>query len=467
MLPPIKPLGGAALVALCTLPPMAWLWGFTVDDALISARVAHHLATGHGYRFNSAGPVVDAVTPLGWAPLLAPFAGREVWAGLLAAKWLGAAAWFVSAAWFGARLARLGNRALLVGASSLLTTVPLAAWAVAGMETGLVTALATFALGRGAWARGALALAAALRPELLPWALTLSAGGALLTPGTAAERVRRTLGVLGFVLAPFIAVAATRVFVFGEAYPLSLLAKPSDASSGFRYALGALALSGPVWLVVAGFAWREISAHARLIALAALVHCAALVVAGGDWMPFYRLFVPVLPGLVWVGAELAQRSSRLATGLRLTFAFGVSLLLAVMLGPSARQVDVQRRALIDGAEPLLRGAERVATLDVGWVGAATAATVVDLAGVTDPFVARLPGGHTSKRLPDGFLEARRVDALVLLAEAPAAATSLSELRLVRAVEARVPGLASAERFRTVGILPLRGTRQSYVVARRD
>ncbi|MDF3071929.1 MAG: hypothetical protein K0R38_7530, partial [Polyangiaceae bacterium] len=50
---------------------MAWLWGFTVDDALITARVAWHLANGAGYRFNAGGPVVDAVTPLGFAVLLA------------------------------------------------------------------------------------------------------------------------------------------------------------------------------------------------------------------------------------------------------------------------------------------------------------------------------------------------------------------------------------------------------------
>src|SRR4051812_8801381 len=53
------------------LPVAIWLWGFTVDDALISARVAAHLAQGLGYRFNPHGSVTDAVTPLGYAWLLA------------------------------------------------------------------------------------------------------------------------------------------------------------------------------------------------------------------------------------------------------------------------------------------------------------------------------------------------------------------------------------------------------------
>lgn len=444
---------------------MVWLWGFTVDDALISARVAHQLATGHGYRFNPAGPIVDAVTPLGWAPLLAPFAARDPWSALLAAKWLGAGAWLIAAGYLGTRLAVLGMRSFALGATALFTTIPLAAWAVAGMETGLVTALATFALGSGHGARLALGVVAGLRPELAPWALTLTLGEALSAQGALPERLRRAFVGLGFALGPFVLVAVARQWLFGAAYPLSLLAKPSDLSSGLRYAFGALALSGPPWLVVAGPAWRRVSRQGRVIAVAALVHTLALAMAGGDWMSLYRLFVPVLPGLVLVGAELARNASRLATGVRLAFALGASALLAIWIAPSARHVGAQRRALIDGAAPLLAGAERIATLDVGWVGAATEATLVDLAGVTDPSVARLAGGHTSKRLPESFLEARRVDALVLLAEAPKLA-DLSEIQFARVVEQRVPELASAERFRAVGILPLRGTRQSYVVLRR-
>ncbi|HWA74975.1 MAG TPA: hypothetical protein VG937_21690 [Polyangiaceae bacterium] len=445
---------------------MAWLWGFTVDDALISTRVAHQLATGHGYRFNPSGPIVDAVTPLGWAPLLVPFAASGPWAALLAARWLGAGAWFLTAAYLGLRFAALGTRAVVVGVLALLATVPLAAWAVAGMETGLVTALATLSLARGFLARLSLGLCAALRPELLPWALTVTLGDALVGSESTAKRLRSAVSALALALGPFVVVALLRDLLFGAAYPLSLLAKPSDLSSGLRYALGGLLLSGPFWLLAAGPAFGRLSGRGRVQAVAALVHVFALALAGGDWMSLYRLFVPVLPSVILVGAELAQRSSRFASGVRLALALGASAVLAISLGPSARGVLAQRRELIEGAGPLLAGARRVAALDVGWVGAATAATIVDLAGVTDPTVARLAGGHTSKRLPDSFLEAREVDAVVLLAEAPTFAP-LSEQRFPRIVERRVPTLASAELFRVVGILPLRGTRQHYLVARRD
>jgi hypothetical protein len=372
----------------------------------------------------------------------------------------------LAAAYLGLRFAALGTRALVVGVLALLATVPLGAWAVAGMETGLVTALSTLALARGSFARLSLGLCAALRPELAPWALTLTLGDALLTSGSGAQRLRAALLGLALALGPFVLVALIRSFLFGAAYPLSVLAKPSDLSSGLRYALGGLLLSGPPWLLVAGPTLGRLSGRARVQALAALVHVLALALAGGDWMSLYRLFVPVLPSVILVGAELAQQSSRFANGLRLAFALGTSALLAVSLGSSARGVQAQRRELIEGAAPLLAGARRVAALDVGWVGAATPASVVDMAGVTDPSVARLSGGHTSKRLPDSFLEAREIDALVLLAEAPTFAP-LSEQHFPRLVERRVPALASAEHFRVVGILPLRGTRQHYLVARRD
>ena len=72
--------------AAAALVGVALAWGFAVDDALISGRVAHHLASGLGYRFNPSGPSVDCVTPLGWALLLAPLASTSAWQAVSAAS---------------------------------------------------------------------------------------------------------------------------------------------------------------------------------------------------------------------------------------------------------------------------------------------------------------------------------------------------------------------------------------------
>lgn len=447
--------------------PMVWLWGFTVDDALITARVAHHLAVGVGHRFNADGAVVDAVTPLGFSFLLAPFAASGPLAALSAAKVLGAAAWVGAAGWLAAELRRFGALALFAGAALLALTIPLAAWAVAGMETALVTALATAALGRSRFAALGAGLAAGLRPELAPWAVVLVASRALFEGRASARSPLAGLAApLAASVGPLVLVALVRSLVFGQAYPLAALAKPSDAAHGLYYAAGALLFSGPPVLLVARRAYRDASPRTRAIAVAAGAHVVSLVLVGGDWMPLYRLFVPVLPGIVLAGAELLVRSrSRVLVASKLVVAFGVAGLTAVRSGPSAARVGAQRAALIAAARPALAGARSIAALDVGWVGAASAASIVDLAGVTDPGIALLPGGHTTKRLPSGLLESRSVDALVVLAE-NAALVPLAELEVARGVEARLGALASAEHFQPTAVIPLVGTRRAYVVYRR-
>src|SRR5258706_15382082 len=103
---------GALLGVLAAVPAAVYLRGFTVDDALIPARYAAHIARGLGYRFNAYGPSTDGVTPLGWAYLLALFAGRGPLAALQAARLMGAAAWLLAAGFIGTCVASLpGSRA--------------------------------------------------------------------------------------------------------------------------------------------------------------------------------------------------------------------------------------------------------------------------------------------------------------------------------------------------------------------
>jgi len=443
-------LGGIVAVALMTCATAA-LWGFTVDDALITARVASHLARGFGYRFNASGPVVDAVTPLGFAYLLAPFASAGPLAGLAAAKWLGAIS--VTAACFalGRRILQRTSAAYGVGLLlCLAVTAPLAAWAVAGMETGLVTALAIVALGNGAVADLAAALAAGLRPELAPWCACVRLG-LRLESGLALGRAAASAGV---VLGAVLLVAALRTSVFGRAAPLAVFAKPSDLDHGLSYAVHAFVQTGLPLLSLAPISlWRG-ARLARVIVLSGLVHFAALALAGGDWMSLYRLAVPVLPSFVLAAAELWRVAPAWASWSRLAVASAMSLYLSSALAGAARGVGPDRERLIEAAREPLRGARVVAALDVGWVGAVADYTVVDLAGVTDVGVAMLPGGHTSKRVSDALLRTRNVDALVLLDEPRR-----------REVERRVALLPTAEAFRVVARLPFDSGRQRYVVLR--
>jgi hypothetical protein len=449
---PAERLRGALLGLLAALPWVAVLTGFTVDDALVTARVASHFSQGLGYRFNPGGPVVDAVTPLGFAHLLAAFGAGDSLDMLGRARILGVLGWFGAAAllgaWVAPSLARWRRSVVLVVLSAC---APLSAWAWSGMETGVVTLLATLAL----WPRfgaGFAGVAAALRPELLPWAAVLGVGRALLGGGSPRERVLRVLVGVGLAVAPAVAIAVVRWSWFGTPTPLSAVAKPTGFGDGLRYALGALAFTGPAWLLVSR-ALARVSAETRLLVAAFGAHVAALVLAGGDWMALYRLMVPALPTALLAAAEIAERGSRVGFWVRGALALAVCGVLGWYKALPARDLLARRVDLIERARPLLAGAERVAGLDVGWLGAASRGTVFDLAGITDPEVARLAGAHTDKKIRSDLWTRRAPDAVVLLlAPGTFSPRAWREAAPARAVEWRVLSLPELESYDFAGVL---------------
>jgi len=444
--------------ALAALLPALAMWGFTVDDALIPVRYARHLVAGAGWRFDAGGPSTDGVTPLPWPVLLAPMAHAPALAVLWRARAFGLVVWVVAGAALGAAVGRRTSAPTWARAAALVAlalSVPIAAHAVSGMETALATSLATFAVlsvRRPLMTATLAGLAAALRPELAAWAIVLAVGVAIV----AQRGVRGAVMAAAIALAPFAACALVRVLVWGRPAPLALMAKPGELSQGLVYAGAACVVCVTPVLVLAPLALRR--AHeALVIVVAAVAHVGAIVAVGGDWMPFARLMVPVAPSLVWAAVLASEHAARWATATRSAAAIAVAVSLLVIgrhTIADARRVADDRAALVADARPLLEGVSRVAALDVGWVGAATDAGVVDLAGLTDPEIAALPGGHTSKRVDAMFLLARDPDVLVFY-------------RPPRVVEARLEADdVVARHFETSAWLPLGRGSTGYVVMTR-
>lgn len=471
-------LGAAALAAMSAYV----LRGFTVDDAWIPVRYAVHLASGEGYRFNVGQPSTDGVTPLPWAPLLSLFASGGIEPTWQAARGIGALSWVLAAALLGKAVARAGERpARVLALLPLGLSAPLGAWAVAGLETGLVTLLATVAvvlpfapdgdaeLGdpAPAWqialASLAAGLCAAFRPEMLPFAVVLGAMHARSRPRAS----RRALPALLTAL-PWGITVAIRLAVFGRPIPLSALAKPSDGAHGVAYVVAGLLLIGPPLLCLAPWAVARSAARVRWLLAASAAHALAVAFAGGDWMPLSRLLVPAMPPLILASALIAERAAGWASWLRAAVATAAMLFAWQRAGVAAMGVVPTRAALAAPAREALQGARSVAVLDAGWVGAALpAARIVDLAGLTDPAIAVLPGGHTSKRLTAQMLDERGVDALVLLRRSGCGGECLREDGgpFERSVEEQVASWSwTQERFSTTDFIksgPL-----TYVVMRR-
>jgi hypothetical protein len=462
-------------------------WGFTVDDALITARVAHHIATGHGYRFNPSGPIVDAVTPLGWAYLVAPFAKAGPLSALYAARIIGVGLWLTSAVWLGHSIARRG--AAVWPLAALACLCPVGLWASAGMETAVVMALVTFATAQGTLGCCCLGLAAAFRPELIPFVLALAVGRA--------QSIRVLPRDLALVVGPAVLVGLARSVFFGSAYPLAVAAKPSDLTHGLWYAFGALLWSGPMWLWLgpgwpfSSFAryresadpdslgqsqhrvaswrrlvpgWPLLERPEQALAGAILVHFVAVALAGGDWMPAYRLVVPVMPAMLRVACHCQRLRGRIWTCVVVAIAILSMFRIALRLGPDARRIVDQRTVLIAAGARGLEGARVVAAPDVGWVGAAFPGDIVDLAGVTDLAVAYLPGGHTSKQIGTRLFISRHVDHVIVLL-APKAAISLpwTDSWFARSIDYRAAMLAAELGCTPAESIRIPYTMQSYVV----
>jgi hypothetical protein len=459
-----------ALAVVAALAPALWMWGFTVDDALISVRYARHLAMGAGYRWNLGGPSTDGVTPLPWPIVLSPVAGGSALETLMYAKCMGLGAWLFSAGAWGRAVARAPAHVAVKGVAlaALALCLPVAAHAVSGMETGLATALATLAAVSHARPRVAAllsGLAASLRPEMAPWALAASVGFAWARGSSPA----RLSACAALAVGPFAASVAVRVAVFGHAAPLALLAKPSDLAHGLRYAgAAALATLAPV-LAVSPEAFLRAPRPARALFAAGALHLVVLAVVGGDWMPYARLAAPVAPSLLLAFVLAAPHAHLWATSARAALALALGAYLMVRASPAGRHVMRDRAALIEAARPLLSGASSIATLDVGWPSAAAEVTILDLAGLTDPVIAALPGGHTSKRVDPAFLLDRAPDVLLFRTVAGLDATSLDDWRAATyayVVEARlVDSDLIADRFEAVAFLRL-GERGGYVVLTR-
>jgi hypothetical protein len=296
---------------------------------------------------------------------------------------------------------------------------------------------------------------------MAPWALTLAVANG-------APTVARRGAAAALAIAPFVLCAVLRMIAFGHPAPLAVTAKPSDLTHGLVYGAAAVLVVLTPVLACAPVATLRAPRPARALVLAGAAHVAAVVVAGGDWMPYARLLVPVAPTLLYAFVLAAPHAHVVATAARATLAGALGLYGALGAAPAGQHVGAQYRAVIDATRPLLAPAHRIASLDVGWPTAANdAAAIVDLAGLTDPEIAALPGGHTSKRVDPALLLSRDPDVLLVFAEAGVTAATLDTWRSAtygRVVDQRfVRSDLIAEHYAPRAFVPFGDRGAGYVV----
>jgi hypothetical protein len=287
------------------------------DDAYIAMRYARNLAEGNGLVWNTDERPVEGYTCFLWVLLLA-FAGKlggdmVLWskimgiafaaAGILLTYYLPRHFWQES----DSRLAGLFAAFVLAFSPSYVY------WAGSGMETSLFTMLILLSLFLITKEELSpmhlvplslvLLLATLTRPE---GALFFTLSVLLVFVRTIRNDFRSCFIRLASVTLPFLLLFIPyfmwRYSYYGFLLPNTYYAKVGGhgpgIAGGAEYALRFL--KNAPWIVVVPLSlvvlWRE---RARLYFVLATTVLYALYVAavGGDWMPLYRFFVPILPWL--------------------------------------------------------------------------------------------------------------------------------------------------------------------------
>jgi len=428
--------GGAVLVAAALSTALAGRISPLCDDAFISLVYVKNLLAGQGLTFN--GTLVQGYTNPLWVLLIAGL-GR-VGMALPAACHLLTVASAVLALGSTLLLAWRVGLSMFLGVFAcfcLALSLDFVIYTGAGLETllfaGLLNLLALLCLAQAPGLRHALGvgaiagLLALCRPEGLV--------AVLLAPAFLAHK-RPRLAPLAWatgllVAGPWFAWAHG---YYGDWLPNSFYAKaahltPGQVIKGLHY-LFPHSPSGVLFAVVGAVAllmtWRT---RARALALLALAWVGYVAVVGGDWMPGWRVLLPVAgPALVALLAGAAASWLHRRPAAILPVALLVALLAVRWGDPDTHRtlsVVVHYRTVLTSLGQWLGESvppgTLIATNPAGFVPYYSGLPTIDMLGINDPYIARHP--HIRRRLMIGheigngpYVLARRPD-LVIFGEA--------------------------------------------------
>jgi len=344
---------GVVLAALALVAHAA-LYDFISDDAFITLRYARNWIDGQGIVFN-AGEYVEGYTSFLWLVALSGQGalGLDL---LTAARAEGLACGLALVVLTGhwARRWHNGRRPMSLLAPLLVATnSSVAAYSLAGLETMLFSLLVLATLYAAwreeevassfPWSAGFGLLAALARPEGLAVVLVIGFFKARRMVQSRRDGSFRALAGWGAVIALGLgAHELWRLAYYGAPLPNTFYAKSggglAQAGRGLLYTYHFLLDHGSLFTIaLAAAAWMDKPQRraVRLLTAAVLALTLAVVLEGGDGLPMYRFFVPILaPLALLLQGGLAASTGVLsagATGMRPSTASLVSGLAALGL----------------------------------------------------------------------------------------------------------------------------------------
>lgn len=384
---------------------------FTQDDAFISYRYVRNFLDGHGLVFNP-GERVEGYTNFLWIIILSIFGqlGLNI---IIVSKVLGVAAGAMTLF----LVHQISNSFFQKRAWPFSLFVPLllasnsafAYWSISGLETVFFVMAVLLSVYFYFTHQRLMIITSALSSLIRPEGVLLFAIFILHKFFFKKDNLKSCLSyILGFVLLllPFLIF---KMFYYGD-----LLPNPFYAKTGFslEYLKAGLAyfwlflkhygLWGVLYLIPIGF-YKNLEVKGKLILLMVYIYTFYIIVVGGDVLKAHRFFLPVLPFLYLLFSLVLARfyliKKKGFVNLTAPILTVVAFSALTFFLPRNWLMNV-RVAEIGLSLKMFKYAERLRqsfgtdfTLAISTIGAIsyfTEARVIDMLGLTDPYIAKHP-----------------------------------------------------------------------------
>ncbi len=390
---------------------------FTQDDAFISYRYVKNFINGHGLVFNP-GERVEGYTNFLWIIILSIFGqlGLDI---IIISKVLGVAAGATTlflihqiSAIFLRKEAWLFSLfvPLLLASNSAF-----AYWSISGLETGFfvmaVLLSVYFYFTHERLMIVSSAASSLIRPEgVLVFAILIlhkfffspTKGGGSFGKKDNLKSCLSHIAGFALILLPF---AVFKIFYYGDLLPNPFYAKTGFSLGYVKTGLGYFwlflkhyGLWGVLYLVPIFF-YKEVEVKGKLILLMVYIYTFYIIIIGGDVLKAHRFFLPVLPFLYLLFSFALMKAYLRLKKQAIPIAMVIAFSILTFFLPRNWIMHV-REAEIGLYVKMSRYAERLRqsfgtdfTLAMSTIGAIsylTEAKVIDMLGLTDPYIAKHP-----------------------------------------------------------------------------
>lgn len=297
-------------------------------------------------------------------------------------------------------------------------------YSVTGLETVFFAGLiATICLGLVGRLPSAVTLVACLivpwvRPEA-PWLAVIFIIVILQSANKFASFKKLLAPALVLLISQF-SLLLVRFYIFNDFLPNTYYEKEASVSSGISYLVSAFSTPWLLLIVLTAIALSRFSQHRVLIACA-FAWLLTPLITGSDWMDHFRFLLPaLLLFILSINTEVYRKGNyALVTIIAASVMCSAYFFYAYQSNSRSTISSKNSLVMIEAEYKWLQrwlnneGVESVALIDIGKFAYNYNFEVLDLGGLTDKTIAKMPGKHMQKTIPVAYILARKPGSIII------------------------------------------------------